>query len=135
MRVCAQIKRFCSSDQNRFCPPFFTTIMCLNNVHDRWWILSAHAIARQSRETGRIPICIQNGTSIPQILRPKPQNTTTNKNHRVVSTPFLKNTVLGKTKYGAFSHEKSRGRQLTSSHQSMPSIYTHLKDPSSSGAE
>jgi hypothetical protein len=28
--------------------------------------------------------CIQNWTSIPQILFPKPQNTTTNKNHRVV---------------------------------------------------
>ena len=39
-----------------------------------------------------------------------------------IYAPFLKNTVLGKAKYGAFSHGKSRAWQLTSSHQSMPVI-------------
>jgi hypothetical protein len=58
MHVCAQIERFSSSDQNRFCLPFFATIMGLNNVHDRWWTLSTHAIARQSRGIGRIQLLL-----------------------------------------------------------------------------
>ena len=52
------------------------------------------------------------------------KNTPFFSNFPPIYASFLKNTVLGKAKYGAFSHGKSRAWQLTSSHQSMPVIVT-----------
>ena len=55
-------------------------------------------------------------------LLPLSKNAPFFSNFPPIYAAFLKNTVLGKVNYGAFSHGKSRVWQLTSSHQSMPVI-------------
>ena len=50
------------------------------------------------------------------------KNTQFFSNFSPIYAPFLKTSVLGKAKYGGFSHGKSRVWQLTCSHQSMPVI-------------
>lgn len=56
------------------------------------------------------------------------KNTPFFSNFSPIYAAFMKNTVLGKAKHGAFSHGKSRVAQLTSSHQSMSVIANQWVD-------